>query len=267
MTVIAVLGLGEAGSRIATDLAAAGATVRGYDPADVPTPAGVHRAEQPHDAVIGADLVLAVTAAADAPSVLAQSIDAIGTGSVYADLSTAPASLKQSLAASAEAAGLRFVDVALMAIVPGHGARTPSLASGSGATAYGTAFAALGLGSVEVISDEAGDAATRKLLRSIFMKGFAAVVIEAMTAAEAAGQGDWLWGNLVDEITAAGAPMLSRMVRGTGPHAVRRLHEMEASAALITGLGVDPIMTDATVASLHRVISDGLPDIPVVPDE
>src|SRR5215472_8644195 len=30
--VIAVLGLGEAGSRIAADLAAAGAVVRGYDP-------------------------------------------------------------------------------------------------------------------------------------------------------------------------------------------------------------------------------------------
>jgi 3-hydroxyisobutyrate dehydrogenase-like beta-hydroxyacid dehydrogenase len=266
MTVIAVFGLGEAGSRIATDLVAAGATVRGFDPATVPTPTGVHRTQQPHDAVIGADLVLAVTAAADAAAVLVQAIDALGKGCIYADLSTAPASLKQSLAASAEAAGLRFVDVALMAIVPGHGAATPSLASGSGAAAYSAAFAALGFDSVEVISAEAGDAATRKLLRSIFMKGFAAVVIEAMTAADAAGQRDWLWGNLVDEITAAGAPMLSRMVRGTGPHAVRRLHEMEASAALITGLGVEPIMTDATVASLHRVISDGLPDVPVVPD-
>jgi 3-hydroxyisobutyrate dehydrogenase-like beta-hydroxyacid dehydrogenase len=267
MTVIAVFGLGEAGSRIATDLAAAGAIVRGYDPAVVPTPAGVHRTEQPSDAVAGAEVVLAITAAADAEGALAQAIDSICVDGIYADLSTAPASLKQSLAAKAEGAHLRFVDVALMAMVPGNGARTPSLASGSGAAAYGTAFAALGFDSVEVISAEAGDAATRKLLRSIFMKGFAAVVIEAMTAAEAAGQRDWLWGNLVDEITAAGAPMLSRLVRGTGPHAVRRLHEMEASAALITGLGVDPIMTDATVTSLHRVIRDGLPDIPVVPDE
>jgi 3-hydroxyisobutyrate dehydrogenase len=267
LTVIAVFGLGDAGSRIAADLAAAGATVRGYDPAAVLTPAGVHRTERPVDAVIGAEIVLAITAAADAAGALAQAIDAIGSGSVYADLSTAPATLKQSLAATAEGAHLRFVDVALMAMVPGHGARTPALASGSGAAAYGTAFAALGFDSVEAISAEAGDAATRKLLRSIFMKGFAAVIIEAMTAAEAAGQRDWLWGNFVDEITAADAPLLSRLVRGTGPHAVRRLHEMEASAALITELGIEPIMTDATVASLHRVMRDGLPDIPVVPDE
>ncbi|MFD0541125.1 hypothetical protein ACFQY7_52150 [Actinomadura luteofluorescens] len=33
MTVIAVLGLGEAGGAIARDLVAAGAVVRGYDPA------------------------------------------------------------------------------------------------------------------------------------------------------------------------------------------------------------------------------------------
>jgi 3-hydroxyisobutyrate dehydrogenase-like beta-hydroxyacid dehydrogenase len=38
--VIAVLGFGEAGSLLARDLAAAGATVRGYDP-KVPAPAGV----------------------------------------------------------------------------------------------------------------------------------------------------------------------------------------------------------------------------------
>ena len=38
--VIAVLGLGEAGSLLARDLVAAGAAVRGYDPR-VPAPAGV----------------------------------------------------------------------------------------------------------------------------------------------------------------------------------------------------------------------------------
>ena len=38
--VIAVLGLGEAGSLLARDLVAAGAAVRGFDP-KVPAPAGV----------------------------------------------------------------------------------------------------------------------------------------------------------------------------------------------------------------------------------
>jgi hypothetical protein len=43
MTTFAVLGLGEAGSLIATGLLAAGAVVRGYDPRGA-VPAGVHPA-------------------------------------------------------------------------------------------------------------------------------------------------------------------------------------------------------------------------------
>jgi 3-hydroxyisobutyrate dehydrogenase-like beta-hydroxyacid dehydrogenase len=261
---VCVFGLGEAGSRFAADLAACGATVSGFDPAGVPTPPGVRRCDTPDDAVEDVALVMALTAAADAPTALRQA--AIAPGTLYADLSTASAGLKEALAAEAAARALPFADVALMAVVPGHGVRTPALASGTGAAAYADALASVGV-TVEVISAQAGDAATRKLLRSVFMKGLAGVVIEAMMAAESAGQSDWLWGNLVDEISAAGAPLLSRLVRGTGPHAVRRLDEMEASAALLRDLGVDPVMTEATIASLQRVISDGLPAVPVVPDE
>ena len=41
VTRICVFGLGEAGSLIAADLAAAGVEVHGYDPAGVATPPGV----------------------------------------------------------------------------------------------------------------------------------------------------------------------------------------------------------------------------------
>jgi 3-hydroxyisobutyrate dehydrogenase-like beta-hydroxyacid dehydrogenase len=116
------------------------------------------------------------------------------------------------------------------------------------------------------ISSQAGDAATRKLLRSIMMKGLAGTVIEAMRGAERAGCADWLWENLAAEITRADARLLSRLVRGTGRHAARRLHEMEAAAALLADLGVDPVMTRATVENLRRVPEEGLPPIPVLPD-
>ena len=56
MLTVAVLGLGEAGSRLAADLAAAGVDVRGYDPAR----AG--GAPDPETAVAGADVVLSVNA-------------------------------------------------------------------------------------------------------------------------------------------------------------------------------------------------------------
>jgi 3-hydroxyisobutyrate dehydrogenase-like beta-hydroxyacid dehydrogenase len=185
---------------------------------------------------------------------------------VYADLSTASAGLKRTLASTAQSAGLSFADVALMGVVPGNGLRTPALVSGDGADRYVEMLAPFGV-RVESVGVEPGEAATRKLLRSVFMKGLAAVVIEAMRAADAAGKSDWLWDNLVEEITAAGAPLLSRLVRGTEPHALRRLHEMEVSVALLTELGVESTMTQATVSSLRYVLQHGIPPIPAVADE
>ena len=60
--VIAVLGLGEAGSVIARDLVAAGAIVRGYDPAVAAGP-GITDAPGEAEAARGADLVLSVNSA------------------------------------------------------------------------------------------------------------------------------------------------------------------------------------------------------------
>ena len=54
-----MLGLGEAGGRLAADLAAAGAEVHGYDPVAVSTPEGVARAPSPAEAVAGSEVVLA----------------------------------------------------------------------------------------------------------------------------------------------------------------------------------------------------------------
>jgi phosphoglycerate dehydrogenase-like enzyme len=48
---VAVLGLGEAGSRFAADLVSAGVEVRGYDPATISAPEGVDRAGDPESAV------------------------------------------------------------------------------------------------------------------------------------------------------------------------------------------------------------------------
>ena len=63
---IAVLGLGEAGGRLAADLAARGAEVHGYDPVAVSTPEGVARAASPQEAVSGSAVVLGLTTAATA---------------------------------------------------------------------------------------------------------------------------------------------------------------------------------------------------------
>jgi 3-hydroxyisobutyrate dehydrogenase-like beta-hydroxyacid dehydrogenase len=215
----------------------------------------VTRHDDPRAAARGADLVLGVTAAADAPAALGQALDAIPRGAVYADLATAAAGLKRRLAADAAGEGLRFADVALMSTVPGSGLRTPALASGPAAREFAATMVPLGM-PVAHAGDEAGRAATRKLLRSVVMKGLAGLVIEAMRAAEAAGLADETWENVITQLTAADEALIRRLVTGTAAHAVRRVHEMEATVELLGDLGVDPMMTRATTAHLRAVAAD-----------
>lgn len=255
---VTVFGLGEAGSLIAADLARAGADVHGYDPADVTTPAHVTRHGEPGPAVKGSHLVLAVTSAGDAQRAIAQAWDEMRRGTIYADLSTAPPTLKADLADTAALRGLSFVDVALMGTVPGRGLTTPSLASGPGAASYAEIVNGLG-GRVEVLGDRPGDAAARKLLRSVATKGFTAVLMESLEAAAAHGEAEWMWTHLVEFVTTADEALMQRLIEGTPKHIDRRLVEMESARAFLESLDVDPAMTRSTVEVLRRVKDKGPP--------
>ena len=244
---VAVLGFGEAGTGMAAGLAGAGATVRGYDPV-ASAPPGVHMAASDADACAGADLVLSLTTAGEAEGALRQSLSGLGeaaAGAVYADANTAAAGLKQRLAAIADEAGVLFADIAIMAPVPGLGHRVPMIVCGRGAQRAGHILRDC-RAEIEVLDGPAGFAATRKLLRSVFYKGMAAAIIEALHAARAAGCEDWLRDHIADELTAADATTLSRMESGSYQHALRRSHEMAAAAELLGELGVRPRISRAS---------------------
>ena len=246
---VALLGLGEAGSRLAADLAATGADVRGYDPdahPDVPVPT---RAPDPRTAVAGSEVVLGLTTAGAALDAAEAALPALEPAAVYADLNTAAPELKREIAALVAGAGARFADVALLGPVPTRGLATPALASGTGAQAFADAFAPLGM-PVRVVSDRPGDAAALKLLRSVFMKGLAAATIESLEAAAAAGDRDWL----EDEIAAViGRPLLDRLLEGSRAHAARRVDELDAACELLRSLGIEP-----RVAAASRELLAGL---------
>jgi 3-hydroxyisobutyrate dehydrogenase-like beta-hydroxyacid dehydrogenase len=242
-TTVAVLGLGEAGGLISADLAAAGGVVRGYDPRVGP-PAGVIDAGSAAAACAGASLVLSVNSAADAPVALAEGLPGCAPGTIWADLNTAAPAEKQALD-DAAAGRVRVVDVALMSPVPGHGLRTPMTASGPAAAEFAEALRPYGAG-VSVLAGPIGSAATHKLLRSVFYKGLAAAVLEAVAAAEAAGLADWLRGNIAEELARADAATLDRLLDGSHTHALRRVHEMEAASRLLDDLGVPARVTRAS---------------------
>ena len=246
--VVGMLGLGEAGGILREDLRAAGVTVRGYDPAPGTRP----DVDGPQEVAEGAAVVLSLTTAAHAVEAAHSVIDVLGPGHVYADGNTSSAELKRELADLIAPTGARFADVALMAPVPGRGLRTPMLVSGPGAGAFAEIFAPLGT-PVEDGGPQPGDAAQRKLLRSVLWKGMAAVVTEALAAARAARAEAWMRGEIVRLFEEADGDLARRMEEGSIRHAERRMHEMRDVAAMLNGLGVRPRVAEAAAGWLEEL--------------
>lgn len=257
MTRIAVIGLGEAGSTYARGLGAAGATVRGYDYSAtagerIPRP---ERSATLADALADADVVLSLVWARTAAEAAAAAMPLLAPGAVYADLNTAARGVKERVATIGAAHGIPVADVAVLAPVSRAAERTPLLASGPGADRFADALRPFGV-PVQTLPGPAGDAAERKLLRSVFMKGMAAVVIEALTAAREAGAEDWLREQMAAEFGPDGAATVDHLVQGTYRHAVRREREVRDALAALDADGRHADMTRAAVAWYERIAAD-----------
>jgi 3-hydroxyisobutyrate dehydrogenase-like beta-hydroxyacid dehydrogenase len=249
---IALLGLGEAGTAFATDLIGLGVTTAGWDPVSTRSVSGLRRSGSAAEAVQGAGLVLSLTSGASALAAAEAVAPALSPQTLFADLNTTGIAVKRAIATAVRAVGASFADVALLAPVPGRGIRTPALASGDGAARYAEIMRSLGV-QVDVVGPDPGAAAARKLLRSVFMKGLAASVLESLAAAEAAGCADWLRADIVATLRDADESLVDRLVVGSEQHAVRRVAEMEAAAELLRELGVEPHVAQAATDVLRRV--------------
>jgi 3-hydroxyisobutyrate dehydrogenase-like beta-hydroxyacid dehydrogenase len=254
---IAVLGLGEAGSRLAGDLAAAGVRVRGFDPVRE-APDGVEPARDLAVAAAGAHTVLSVNSAAVALEVAETVAPVLVEGGLFADLNTGAPALKRAAAEVVEARGARFADVALLGVVPDRGLGTPALVSGSGAHEFASVFAPLGM-PVTQVGPDPGAAAARKLARSVFMKGLAAAVGEALAAGERLACQDWLYAEIEAALTGADAHLLQRLIEGSRRHAGRRVEEMTAAVEMLDELGVEPRVAAAGEAWLRSLDRSEVP--------
>jgi 3-hydroxyisobutyrate dehydrogenase-like beta-hydroxyacid dehydrogenase len=249
---VAVLGLGEAGSTLAADLVAQGVEVFGWDPAGLRDVAGLNRAGSPAAAVAQAKVVLSVNTQAAAVAAAESVRSTLTSDHLYADLNTTAPSVKLAVGETIASSGADIVDVALLTPVLDHGLRTPALASGPGAGRFAAIFRPLGM-PVDVLDGHLGDAARLKLLRSVFMKGIAASILESLAAAREAGCDDWLRTQIETTFTSADAGFVDRLIVGSETHATRRVDEMEAAAELLRELGVQPAIATAAADVLRSL--------------
>ncbi|MFJ2620429.1 DUF1932 domain-containing protein [Glutamicibacter sp. NPDC087344] len=249
----AIIGLGEVGQIYSAALRGAGHEIIGFDPFVSTAPEGMTLAASAADAAAQADLVLVLTGAAAAPAVAGECLPVMAPGTYYADLTSSSPKVMQELGATAGA--VNFIDVAILGPVIAQGAQTPLMASGSGAEHFASLLASLGA-QVTVVAGGPGSAMSHKLLRSVFTKGLASVVIEAVRAGAAAGLEPWIREEISKTLAGDGQAVIDRYLTGTAKHAVRRAAEMRSTGGYLEDLGVPREMTEASASAMERMAAD-----------
>ncbi len=249
------IGFGEAGQGLsaacarAFDLKTNDALLRDEKIADYAR-AGVEGFESAADALgLGSFLTFSLVTADQALAAARSCAPLLAPGSFWFDCNSVAPETKRLAAEAVEAAGAKYVDVAIMAPIEPARLSVPLLISGGDAGEAAALLETLGFSRVEVIGREVGMASAVKMIRSVMVKGLEALSAECILAARRAGVTDAVLASLDASWTeqrweARVDYNLDRML----VHGLRRAAEMEEAAKTLEAFGVEPVMTRGTIA-------------------
>ena len=268
VTDVAFVGFGDLASTWAAALRPRdGVRLRAFLPADSPSRgtglaaqrerrSGLAAGTDLAAVIEGAGLVIAAVPASAATAVAAACAPHMQPGTVYVDPSPGSPAHKQEIASMLDGTGALYVDVAVLGTVTLSGLEVPLLAAGPGAEPFGTLAIALGM-DVQVTGPTAGDAARVKLIRSVYMKGRDALLVEMLTTARRCG----LDARVIDSIARAPGEqvpfeqLVDRVMPALVRHAGRRADELANASAEVERSGLEPTMTAAAESRLRWMAS------------
>lgn len=255
-----ILGGGVVGQCYAQALAAQGHQIVGFadlQPSEaLRTLAGtlgasIHSA--PGTWMAGAELAVSAVFGTVALDMARQALAYLPRGALYVDMTTADPDDMRGAEQLALSSGHRFVDVAITGAVNLSGAKTPLLCSGSAAPEVAALLAACGA-PIRPVGAHPGDAASLKLLRSIFTKGMEALAVECLVTAEQKGLRAELHTVLSDIDEGSLRETMESMVRTHIPHSVRRRNEVVEAQRQMRLSGVEPIVLPGVQSLFERTV-------------
>ena len=258
---LALIGFGEAGSTFA-GASGWGARAQGWDllaaRRAAMADAGVVAAASAESALAGAPLVLSLVTADQALPAAQTYASFLAQGALWCDGNSVAPETKRAAAKAVEAAGGRYVDVAVLAPVNPARLAVPLLLAGSAAEEAEGKLRAAGFTNVRVVGSEVGRASAIKMIRSVMVKGIEALTDEMMAAAQAAGVVDEVLSSLdASEKHQPWAARAAYNLERMHTHGLRRAAEMEESAKTLLSLGVPPVMTRGTVLRQRQAAGKG----------
>lgn len=251
---LALIGFGEAGDAFATGWRTATAWQRCAHDIRASEPEVMARAvarglvchADPKDALTGAGVALCLVTADQALAAAQACAAHLPPGLIWLDGNSCAPATKRSAAAVIEAAGGRYVDMAIMAPVHPHLNRTAALISGPHARAAVATLAGFDV-NLAIAGSDVGDASTIKMLRSVMVKGFEALTAECLLAARRAGVDEAVLASFDASdpgwnIRERASYNLERMM----VHGIRRAAEMREAAVTLRDLGLPDRMAAAS---------------------
>ncbi len=176
---------------------------------------------------------------------------------LYVDVNAASPMTKEMINGVISSAAM-FVDCAVMGPVPPYKHKVPMLVCGDGAALFSQRMTGYNM-NIIVMDAAAGGASAAKMFRSIFVKGFVMLMIEALVAARKYGIEDDILAS-IDKTIGTGSFLdnVNGLVTRGVIHSERREHEMEEVIATLDALQLDAIMSRATKEKLRWTTELGL---------
>ena len=251
------IGFGEVGFEMSKGLRAAGLTeILAYDimqgdPVYGPVlaervqTAGVTLCSAPQAVLENSAVVIVAVPGGKALETAKQLKPWLRNGLVYADVSASAPETKRKIWEEIEETGALFVDGAMLGSLPLYQQRVPTLVSGNGSDQFIEKMSPFGM-DLEKVSDTPGEATAIKFVRSIFMKGLPALLVEMLEAASTMKVDHLVLKSIAATMNACSfEETMNRLVTGSAFHAERRAHEMESVVEMLESIQVQPTMSKA----------------------
>lgn len=198
--------------------------------------------------------IFCATSAKVAESIAKEVKHFIKENQYYIDLNAASPMVKEKIADYISESGAKFVDAAVMDSVPLKRHKVPIFLSGTGAEDFENIGNQMGM-NLTFINEKPGASSAIKMFRSIFMKGFSALLIETLQSSKKYGVSKLVMESLDESITSRSLEETANLLLPrTAIHAERRVAEMDEVIKTLQVLDIDSTISEAIKKKLKLLV-------------
>jgi len=196
------------------------------------------------------EIVISCVTGSVALSVARQASSYLEKHHLFVDVNTTSPETMEAAGNIIKESGADFTDVAMLGGIPAFLHRVPSIASGSGAERFKTAMDPYGM-DITYVGEIPGQASAIKMFRSVFMKGFLALLIEMLNGTHRYGVDSLVLDSIAKTMENKAFLETVRMQMAKGViNAERMSHEMAEVIETYTEMGLSSVMSSATMEKL-----------------